>query len=251
MGDHYLLGLVSPKDRGFQFSKPIGCHLCDPVVVFDLGREEVEYDSRNLLGRGTAEEWEQGDTPVFAHLGCVCCEHYSSHSSIPQTHFALVRIRSLFRPVLPKTACVRGAMYFKLGFHVNRKIINCSCLDTFQGRKPSFFPMRSNGRGCNSSRDCAESGLSAKKKFVSSADSPQNPLNEDPVPIAFSDRISSTHVTPRAGQVEGLESKENQTGSLSPILSDVHKRVDVALTRSCKRPRVSKQECTLLNSHLS
>src|SRR2546425_3694024 len=250
MGDHYLLGLVSPKDRGFQLSKPIGCHLCDAVVVFDLGREEVEYDSGNFLGRGTAEEREQGYTPVLAHLGCVCCEHYSSHSSMPQTHFALVRIRSLFRPVFPKTTCFRGAMYFKLVFHVNRKIINCSCLDTFQGRKPSFFQMRRNGRGCNSSGNCAESGLSAKK-VSSSADFPQNSFNENPVPIAFSDRISSTHETPRAGQVEGLESKENQTDSLSLRPSDVHKRVDVALTRSCKRPRVSKQECALLSSPLS
>src|SRR3989441_13151117 len=142
MGDHYLVRFVSSKDRGFQLSKPVGCHLCDAVVVFDLGREEVEYDSGNFFGWCTAEEREQGYAPVLAHLGCVCCEHYSSHSSIPQTHFALVRIRSLFRPVFPKTTCFRGAMYFKLVFNVNRKIINCSCSDTFQGRKLSFSPMR-------------------------------------------------------------------------------------------------------------
>src|SRR5438128_4960797 len=164
MGDHYLLGLVSPKDRGFQLSKRIGCHLCDAVVVFDLGREEVEYDSGNFLGRGTAEEREQGYPPVLAHLGCVCCEHYSSHSSMPQTHFALVRIRSLFRPVFPKTTCFRGATYFKLVFSVNRKIINCSCSDTFQGRKQSFSPMRRR-EGPQLIRDCTESGLSGKKRF--------------------------------------------------------------------------------------
>src|SRR5437879_4463202 len=164
MGDHYLLGLVSPKDRGFQLSKPIGCHLCDAVVVFDLGREEVEYDSGNFLGRGTAEEREQGYPPVLAHLGCVCCEHYSSHSSMPQTHFALVRISSLFRPVFPKTTCFRDAMYFKLVVHVNRKIINYSCLDTFRGRKPSFFPMRRR-RGRNSSETVQKVGCPRKKRF--------------------------------------------------------------------------------------
>src|SRR3989441_289519 len=134
-----------------------------PRTSFALGREEVEYDSGNFLGRGTAEEREQGYTPVLAHLGCVCCEHYSSHSSMPQTHFALVRIRSLFRPVFPKTTCFRGAMYFKLVFHVNRKIINCSCLDTFQGRKPSFSPMRRNVRGCNSSGTAQKVGYPRKK----------------------------------------------------------------------------------------
>src|SRR2546425_12228384 len=131
--------------------------------MFDLGRKEVENDSRNFFGWCTAEEREQWYAPVFAHLGCVCCEHYSSHSSIPQTRFALVRIRSLFRPVFPKTTCFRGAMYFKLVFHVNRKIINCSCLDTFQGRKPSFFPMRRNVRGCNSSGTAQKVGYPRKK----------------------------------------------------------------------------------------
>src|SRR2546425_4830205 len=163
MGDHYLVRFVSSKDRGFQLSKPVGCHLCDAVVVFDLGREEIEYDPWNFFGWCTAEEGEQGYAPVFAHLGCVCCEHYSSHSSIPQTRFALVRIRSLFRPVFPKTTCFRGAMYFKLVFHVNRKIINCSCFDTFQGRKPSFFAMRRKRRGCNSSETAQKLGCPRKK----------------------------------------------------------------------------------------
>src|SRR5713226_7775917 len=99
MGDHYFLWLVRPKDRGFQLSEPVGSHLSDTVGVFDLGGEEVEDEPWNLLGGCTAEEGEQGYAPVFAHLGCVSCEHYSSHSSIPQTYFALVRIRSLFRPV--------------------------------------------------------------------------------------------------------------------------------------------------------
>ncbi len=116
----------------------------DPVVVFDLRGKEVKYDSGNLLGGCAAEEGKQGYAPVFAHLGCVCCEYDSSHSSIPQTRFALVRIRSLFRPVFPKTTCFRGAMYFKLVFGVNRKIINCACFDTLQSRKPSFSPMSRN-----------------------------------------------------------------------------------------------------------
>jgi hypothetical protein len=143
-------------------------------------------------------------------------------------------------------------MYFKLVFHVNRKIINCSCFDTFQGRKPSFFPMRRNVRGgLQLIRGLCRKWIVREKKGSSSADFPQNSFNENPVPIAFSDRISSTHETPRAGQVEGLESKENQTDSLYLRPSDAHKRVDVALTRSCKRPRVSKQECALLNSRPS
>src|SRR5439155_16025653 len=99
-------------------------------------------------------------------------------------------------------------------------------------------------------RDYTESGLSGKKKVWSSADSPQNSFNEDPVPIPFPDSISSTHVTPRAGQVEGLESRENQTG-LPALVSDAHKRDDASLTNSCRRPPVSKQECTLLSSPLS
>src|SRR5205807_2702447 len=169
---------------------------------------------------------------------------------MPQTHFALVRISSLFRPVFPKTTCFRDAMYFKLVVHVNRKIINYSCLDTFRGRKPSFFPMRLDGRERSSSETEKKVGC-PRKKVWSSADFPQNSFNEDPVPIAFSKRISSTHVTARAGQVEGLESKVNQTDSLSLILSDAHKRDDASLTKSCKRPRVSKQECVLLSSRLS
>src|SRR2546426_9848798 len=64
-------------------------------------------------------------------------------------------------------------------------------------------------------RDYTESGFVRKKSVSSSADFPQNSLNEDPVPIAFSDRISSTHVTSRAGRVEGLESRENQTACIS------------------------------------
>src|SRR5712692_1376776 len=182
--------------------------------MFDLRGKKVEYDSRNFLGGCTAEEGKQGYAPVFAHLGCVSCEHYSSHSSKPQTRFALVRIRSLFRPVFPKTTCFRGAMYFKLVFHVNRKIINCSCSDTFQGRKLSLLPRRRRER-LQLIQDCTESGFVLKKSVWSSADSPQNSLNEDPVPIAFPNRISSTHVTPRAGRVEGLESRENQTACIS------------------------------------
>src|SRR5256712_14095464 len=131
--------------------------------MFDLWGEEVEYDSGNFFGGCTAEEGEEGYAPVFAHLGCVSCEHYSSHSSKPQTRFALVRIRSLFRPVFPKTTCFRGAMYFKLVLHVNRKIINCSCLDTFQGRKLSCSPMRRNVRGCNSSGTAQKVGYPRKK----------------------------------------------------------------------------------------
>src|SRR3989475_8587720 len=129
--------------------------------MFDLWGEEVEYDPGNFFGGCTAEEGEEGYAPVFAHLGCVSCEHYSSHSSIPQTRFALVRIRSLFRPVFPKTACFRGAMYFKLVFNVNRKIINCSCSDTFQGRKLSFSPMRRRA-GRNSSETVQKVGCPAK-----------------------------------------------------------------------------------------
>src|SRR5207249_6081560 len=101
-----------------------------------------------------------GYTPVLAHLGCVSREHYSSHSSIPQTHFALVRIRSLFRPVFPKTTCFRGAMYFKLVFNVNRKIINCSCSDTFQVRTLSFYLMR-HSEGRNSSETVQKVGCPA------------------------------------------------------------------------------------------
>ncbi len=113
-------------------------------------------------------------------------------------------------------------MYFKLVFSVNRKIINCSCSDTFQGRKQSFSPMRRR-EGRNSSETVHKVGCPAKKVW-SSADFPQNSFNEDPVLIAFYDWISSTHVTPRAAEVEGLESEENQAASLSLILSDVHKR---------------------------
>src|SRR6266511_5528461 len=167
---------------------------------------------------------------------------------MPQTRFALVRIRSLFRPVFPKTTCFRGAVYFKLVFSVNRKIINCSCLDAFQARKQSFSLMRRR-EGRNSSETVQKVGCPAKKVW-SSADFPQNSFNEDPVLVAFSDWISSTHVTPRAGQVEGLESKENQTG-LPGLVSDAHKRDDASLTKSCKRPPVSRQECTLPSSRLS
>ena len=164
MGDHDFLGLVRPQDGGFQLSEPVGRHLCNSVVVFDLGGKEVEHDSGDFLCRCAAEEGEQGYTPVLAHLCCVSREHYSSHSSIPQPHFALVSIRSLFRPVFPKTTCFRGAMYFKLVSNVNRKIINCSCLDTFQGRTLSFYLMRRR-EGPQLIRDCTESGLSGKKKF--------------------------------------------------------------------------------------
>jgi hypothetical protein len=48
-----------------------------------------------------------------------------------------------------------------------------------------------------------------------------------------------------------LESKENETDSLSIMLSDAHKRDEASLTKSCKRLRVSKQECALLSSRLS
>src|SRR3989454_12683274 len=132
--------------------------------MFDLWGEEVEYDSGNFFGGCTAEEGEEGYAPVFAHLGCVSCEHYSSNSSKPQTRFALVRIRSLFRPDFPKTTCFRGAMYFKLVFHVHRKIINCPCLDTFQGRKLSCSSMRGT-EGPQLIRDYTESGFVRKKVF--------------------------------------------------------------------------------------
>src|SRR5712692_8081098 len=68
---------------------------------------------------------------------------------------------------------------------------------------------------CNPTETIQKVGSSVKKNDWSSADSPQNSLNKDPVPIAFTDRISSTHVTPRAEQVEGLESRENQSLRLS------------------------------------
>src|SRR5207249_5897004 len=125
----------------------------------------VEHAAGDFLCRCAGEEGEEGYIPVLAHLGCVSCEHYSSHSSIPQTHFALVRIRSLFRPVFPKTTCFRGAMYFKLVFSINRKIINCSCSDTFQGRKQSFSPMRRRERGRNSSETVQKVGCPAKKSL--------------------------------------------------------------------------------------
>src|SRR5205814_8875996 len=164
LGDHDFLGLVRPQDGGFQLSEPVGRHLCNSVDVFGLGGKEVEQDSGDFLCRCAAEAGEQGYTPVLAHLCCVSREHYSSHSSIPQPHFALVSIRSLFRPVFPKTTCFRGAMYFKLVFNVNRKIINCSCSDTFQGRKQSFSPMR-HREGRNSSETVQKVGCPAKKSL--------------------------------------------------------------------------------------
>src|SRR5207249_11349517 len=106
--------------------------------------------SGDFFCRSAAEEGEQGYTPVFAHLGCVSCEHCSSHSSMRQTHFALVRIRSLFRQVFPKTTCFRSAMYFKLVFNVNRKLISCSCSDTFLPCKLSFPRMRHRESGSSS-----------------------------------------------------------------------------------------------------
>src|SRR2546425_438472 len=98
-------------------------------------------------------------------MGCASCENYSSHSFKPLTPLFLFLVRSLFPPGLPKTTCFRGAMYFKLVFHVNRKIINCSCLDTFQGRKPYFFAMRRNVRGCNSSGTSQKVGCPRKKSL--------------------------------------------------------------------------------------
>jgi len=117
-------------------------------------------------------------------------------------------------------------------------------------RHPSLRLVATGGT-CNPTETIQKVGQFCKKNDWSSADSPQNSLNKDPVPIAFTDRIFSTHVTPRAEQVEGLESRENQRVSISLILSDAHKRDDASLTKSCKRPRVSKQERTLPNSHLS
>ena len=88
-------------------------------------------------------------------------------------------------------------MYFKLVFDVNRKIINCSCSDTFQGRKLSFSPMRH--REAATHPRLYRKWVVRQEKVWSSADSPQNSFNENPVPVPFSDWISSTHVTPRAG----------------------------------------------------
>jgi hypothetical protein len=97
--------------------------------------------------------------------------------------------------------CFRGAVYFKLVFGVNRKIIKkLSALTILQKM---------------------EEGGNVKETFRVSRDSSQNSLNEDPVPVTFTNRVSSTHVTPRAGRVEGLESRENIL-DLSP-LSDAHK----------------------------
>ena len=88
------------------------------------------------------------------------------------------------------------------------------------------------------------------KSVQSSADFPQNSLNEDPVPIAFSDRISSTHVARKGGASRRL-GEQGESNTFLLLLSDAHKRDRASLTKSCKRPRVSKREAVLPNSHLS
>src|SRR5260370_16729383 len=86
-----------------------------------------------------------------------------------------------------------------------------------------------------------------KKEIWSSADSSQNSLNQDPVPIAFTDRVSSTHVT-RKGRASRRLGEQGESDSFLLLLSDAHKRDHPSLTKSSERPPVPKMGPLLPNS---
>src|SRR5256885_5933781 len=155
-------GLYVLRIDASSFLSPYGAICATPLLCLTWG-ERKSNTIRGTFSAGAQLKKGSRGMPQYSLIWVASAVSTILAIHLYLKHFALVRIGSLFRPVFPKTTCFRGAMYFKLVFSVNRKIINCSCLDTFQGRKPSFSPMRRNVRGCNSSGTAQKVGYPRKK----------------------------------------------------------------------------------------
>src|SRR5712691_2810705 len=116
-------GLYVLRIEASNFLSPYGAICATPLLCFTWG-ERKSKTIRGTFSAGAQLKKGSRVMPQYSLIWVASAVSTILAIHLYLKHFALVRIRCLFRPVFPKTTCFRGAVYFKLVFCINRKIIN-------------------------------------------------------------------------------------------------------------------------------